>query len=416
MMAWLKPWQAQQKAYDAQRKRNVLLQAEHQSLLQTSTQSQQLMGTVSHALRTPMNAILGFMHLLQARVVDAPEALRLLHAMRQSADHLLTVIDDVLDDASLEAGVIAVHTETFALRDVLNICFDLFRQRAQEMGLNYTCEVDADVPQWVCTDRHRLTQIWVNLLGNAFKFTTQGQITLHVQADPEGIRFSVRDTGVGIAETAQARIFERYEQADTNTQSHYGGHGLGLSISRRLVTLMGGRMGVQSEQGKGALFWFTLPLTAAASPDATTTTSSRITTGTDKASEQTLRFLVADDHPINRLLLTQLLKTHWKHAEVTEVQSGAQALKLIEQEPFDMVLMDMVMPEMDGIDATQILRQHPHGKHLQVLGLTANINAQDLARFRAAGVNAIALKPFDATTLCNQIAQLLKEKRSSLDS
>jgi len=416
MTPWFKPWQAQQQAYEVQRKHNLALQDEHQALQQASAQGQQLMGRVSHALRTPMNAILGFMHLLQARVDDAPEARRLLRAMRQSADHLQTVIDDVLDDASLEAGVIAIHQETFALRDVLCVAFDLFHRRAQDAGLTYTCEVDDAVPHWVCSDRHRVTQILVNLLGNAFKFTAQGQITLRVQIDPEGLRFSVEDTGVGIAASEQARIFERYEQADTSTSSRYGGHGLGLSISNRLVTLMGGRMGVQSEEGKGALFWFTLPLTAEASPIQTAAMRDHTTNDTEKAQEQALHFLVVDDHPVHRLLLSQLLKTHWKHAVVNEAEGGAQALELLAQQPFDLVLMDMVMPEMDGIAATQAMRQHPHTENTPVLGLTANIHAQDLARFRVAGVNAIALKPFDATALCAQIAQLLKEKKSSRGS
>jgi CheY-like chemotaxis protein/anti-sigma regulatory factor (Ser/Thr protein kinase) len=416
MTPWFKPWQAQQQAYDAQRKRNLALQAEFQALQQASAQGQQLMGRVSHALRTPMNAILGFMHLLQARVDDAPEARRLLRAMRQSADHLQTVIDDVLDDASLEAGVIAINQETFALRDVITIVFDLFHQRAQDAEVIYICEIDEGVPHWVCTDRHRVTQILVNLLGNAFKFTAQGQITLRVQIDPEGLRFSVEDTGVGIAASEQARIFERYEQADTNTATRYGGHGLGLSISSRLVTLMGGRMGVQSEPGKGALFWFTLPLTPEASPEETTATLDDTTSAAENALEQAPRFLVVDDHPVHRLLLTQLLKTNWKHAEVMEAETGAQALERLTQQTVDLVLMDMVMPEMDGIAATQGLRQHPNTENTCVLGLTANIHAQDQVRFRAAGVNAIALKPFDATALCTQIAQLLKEKKSSQGS
>jgi CheY-like chemotaxis protein len=414
MMGWCKPWQAQQQAYEVQRQRNAALLAEQQALVQASEQSQHLMATVSHALRTPMNVILGFMHLLQARVGDTPEALQLLHGMRRSADHLLTVINDVMDDASLETGAISVSAETFVLRDVLSVSFDLFHQHAQDANLLYVCEVDEAVPQWVCTDPHRLTQILVNLLGNAFKFTAQGCITLRVQVDPEGLQFSVADTGVGIAETEQARVFERYEQADTHTQSRYGGHGLGLSISKRLVALMGGRMGVHSEQGKGALFWFTLPLTAVASKEMTSPTLARTTTDTENQPEQALRFLVVDDHGINRLLLTQLLKTHWKHAEVVEAQSGLQAVQLVQQQPFDMVLMDMVMPEMDGIEATRALRLH--AQDLRVLGLTANINAQDLTRFRAAGVNAVVLKPFKATALCAQIQQLLKEKKSSRDS
>jgi len=412
MMNWLKPWQAQQKAYDVQRQRHAALQAEQQALLQTALQGQRLMVNVSHALRTPMNAILGFMHLLQTRAADAPDAMQLLHGMRRSADHLLTVINDVLDDASLDTGKMALQAETFALRDTLNVAFELFRVRAQDAGLHYSCEVDDAVPLFIHTDRHRLTQVLVNLLGNAFKFTSQGHVCLRVQQSRDGLNFSVEDTGVGIAETDQARIFERFEQAGVNTQRRYGGHGLGLSISQGLVALMGGHMDVQSMLGKGSTFGFMLPLSVQVLPEVPTTTAPVEFKTHDGNQEEARIFLVVDDHAINRLLLTKLLTTHWTQGQVLTAESGAQALSLLQQQRVDAVLMDMVMPEMDGIEATQALRQSPHASDIPVLGLTANINPQDLARFTAAGVNALVLKPFDAAALCQQIERLLKEKKS----
>lgn len=419
MMNWLIPWHAQKKAYSVQRQRHAALEAERRALLQISAQGQQLMATVSHALRTPMHAILGFMHLLQTRAADVPEALQLLHGMRRSADHLLTVINDVLDDASLDTGAIAIHAETFPLRETLNVVFDLFRTRAQQMDLRYTCDVADDVPVYIHADRHRLTQVLLNLMGNALKFTTQGHVTLRVQQTSEGVMFSVEDTGLGISETDQARIFQRFEQADPNTQRQYGGYGLGLSISQRLVTLMGGRMCVQSVPGQGSTFGFTLPLSAGRSLDVTNTTS-QVPDDDAHVSAGNLgdvrTFLVVDDHAVNRLLLTQLLKTHCAPCEIFEAESGVQAVHLFQQHRFDLVLMDMVMPEMDGIATMHALRQNPHAPDTPVLGLTANINPQDIARFSAAGVNAVVLKPFDAAKLFARVGQLLKEKKSSQGS
>lgn len=420
MTNWFKPWLAQKKAHDAQCQRNTVLRADHQSLLQKTTQSQQLMVTVSHALRTPMNAILGFMHLLQTRAVDKPEALQLLSEMRRSADHLLTVINDVLDDASLDTGTMALHLETFALRDTLRVAFDLFRIRAQEAGLDYRCEVAEGVPRLIHTDRHRLTQVLVNLLGNAIKFTAQGHVILRVASINEGLEFSVEDTGVGIAETDQARIFERFEQVNLNTPQRHGGYGLGLSISQQLVALMGGCLTVQSTLGKGSTFRFTLPQRAEVLQEKAISATDQVADAKFKShadkQEEAQTFLVVDDHAINRLLMTQLLKTYWTESQVLVAESGAQALHLLQQHRIDAVLMDMVMPAMDGIETTQALRLNPHMQDIPVLGLTANINPQDLARFNAAGVNALVLKPFDAATLCAQLAQLLREKKSSQDS
>jgi CheY-like chemotaxis protein/nitrogen-specific signal transduction histidine kinase len=420
MMNWLKPWEGQQKAYDAQRQRHAALTAEQQALLQTTAQSQQLMATVSHALRTPMNAILGFMHLLQTTADDVPDALDLLKNMRRSTDHLLTVINDVLDDASLDTGTIVLQTEPCALRDSLSIAFDLFRMRAQEAGLHYSCEVDDAVPTLITTDRHRLTQVLVNLLGNAIKFTSQGHVTLRVQQTVEGIKFSVEDSGVGISEADQTRIFERFKRADIKTQPRYAGYGLGLSISQRLVVCMGGRMDVQSTLRQGSTFAFTLPHSTAVLPEPASTAGGLATDVKFKIDneppQEALTFLVVDDHAINRLLLSQLLKAHWTQCQVLTAESGTHALGMLQQHRIDAVLMDMVMPEMDGIEALQALRQNPHGQDIPVLGLTANIHPQDLARFRAAGVNALVLKPFDAATLCTQIGQLLREKKSSQGS
>ena len=401
-------------AYKASLQRNQELEDKRQELLRTSVMREQFIATVSHELRTPMNAILGFNNMLLARVKDNPQAIKILNHTRQSADHLLTVINDVLDYSQLQAGKINVQYETFALRDTVHTAFDLFAQRVESMHLQYTCTIDDNAPHWVRADRHRLMQILVNLLGNAIKFTHQGHVTLHVRQEPLCVRFSVRDSGIGISEAQQPKIFQRFVQAEDDIQSRYGGNGLGLSITQRLVELMGGHIGFESKPGVGSMFWFTLPLVEVAAPQVEAPKVKVLAT----SSEAVQRFLVVDDHSINRLLVRQILKNNWKNCELVEADNGLKALEALRQQRFDVVLMDMVMPEMDGIEATTALRQTLEAPACDtpVLGLTANVNPQDLERFSAAGINAVVLKPFDAVKVCAQAAQMLTEKKSSLGS
>ena len=400
--------------YNARAQRHEELEEKRKELMRTSELREQFISTVSHELRTPMNAILGFNNMLLARVKDNPQALKILNHTRQSADHLLTVINDVLDYSQLQAGKINVQSETFALRDTVNTAFDLFAQRIESSHVTYTCIIDDDVPHWVRADRHRLMQILVNLLGNAIKFTHQGHVTLRVRNQPLCVYFSVNDTGIGIDPKQQAHIFQRFVQANNEIQSRYGGNGLGLSITQRLVELMGGHIGFRSTVDVGSQFWFTLPLVEVAPPlPAMEENDAQVDT-----SATAKKFLIVDDHPINRLLVRQILTNRWKQCDLVEADNGVKALEVLRHQSFDVVLMDMVMPEMDGIEATYELRtRFPLPTcNTPVLGLTANVNQADLGRFTAAGVNALVLKPFDATQLCEQIETLLTEKKSSQGS
>jgi signal transduction histidine kinase/ActR/RegA family two-component response regulator len=401
-------------AYNVRKKRNQELEEKRQELLRTSALREQFIATVSHELRTPMNAILGFNAMLLARVKDNPQALKILNHTRQSADHLLTVINDVLDYSQLQAGQLSVHPEVFELRETVQTAFELFGARVESMHLSYRCEIGDTVPHWVKADRHRLMQVLVNLLGNAIKFTHQGFVTLQVQQLPLCVLFSVKDSGIGIAQAQQDKIFQRFMQADDDIQSRYGGNGLGLSISQRLVALMGGHIGFESQPGHGSTFWFTLPLTEVL-PEPVQVFDTEFASAT---SERVLRFLVVDDHPINRVLAHQILQNTWKNCELVDADNGAKALAILRTQDFDVVLMDMVMPEMDGIEATRALRHDLPAPACDtpVLGLTANVNPYDLERFTASGVNAVLLKPFDQAKMCAQIERLLTEKKSSLGS
>jgi signal transduction histidine kinase/CheY-like chemotaxis protein len=397
------------KAYSERLRRNQELEDTRQELERTSELREQFIANVSHELRTPMNAILGFNAMLLGRASDNLQALKILNHTRQSADHLMTVINDVLDYSQLQAGKIRVQYETFALHDTVNNAFSLFNPRVKSMHLQYRCEIGEGVPEWVNTDRHRLMQILVNLLGNAIKFTHQGHVILRVQSDALGVQFSVQDSGIGIAEHQKPRIFQRFAQAGDDIQSRYGGTGLGLSITQRLVELMGGKIGFESSWGQGSTFWFTLPLTAQAAPPQPVIGADMSTS----TNPQRLNFLVVDDHPINRLLVKKVLTNHWPHSQVVEAEDGTQAMAAVQKERFDAIFMDMVMPKMDGIETTLALRLEldEATRNTPVMGLTANVNPQDLERFKASGLNALMLKPFDPVQLCAQIEQLMLNRR-----
>ncbi len=381
------------------------LEAGRRELEHTLRMREHFIAIVSHELRTPMNAIVGFNALLLSRVQDRPQALNALQHTRQAADHLMTVIGDILDYSQLQAGKLAVQRETFALREVVMHAFELFLPRVQSHALDYRIEWDDALPAWVHTDRHRLMQVLVNLLGNALKFTHQGSVVLRVRWLDPGVEFSVQDTGIGILPEQRQRIFQRFSQADAHIQARYGGNGLGLAISKQLVGLLDGEMDFDSEAGQGTHFWFRLPLQASEAPERSA--SGNPIQAPMHTAAMAWRFLVVDDHPINRLLVKRVLQNAWPKAEVLEAVNGQQALEQLDQASVDLVLMDMVMPVMDGIEATQRLRQNPRWLQLPVMGLTANVNPVDLETFRQAGLSGVMLKPFEPAQLCKRIEHML---------
>ena len=393
------------KAIAALRTSNEELEARRQELQKILDIRDRFISSVSHELRTPMNAIMGFNDLLCANQAGNAKAMEVLALTQQSGEHLLTVINDVLDYSQFQSGKLAVNPQSFELRNTVDNAAGLFAHRLSSMKLAFTHEVDDKLSAWVWADRHRLMQILVNLLGNAIKFTPQGRVSLRVRAEGDSILFEVQDTGIGIAEEKLSMVFDRFSQATDQTQNLYGGNGLGLTISKRLVELMGGSIGVRSRLGEGSCFWFKLPLKVGHAPPPTDLADAQ------HADMRQLpwRFLVVDDVHINRMLLRQMLMLECPKAQIAEAVHGLEALQAMRQEAFDLVFMDMLMPQMDGIEACQRIRAELPAPacHTPVLGLTANVNTNDKERFMQAGANEFLLKPFARKDLMQVTQRLL---------
>ena len=385
--------------------RNDELEVKRQELQAISDIRDQFIASVSHELRTPMNAIMGFNDLLQSSQAANSKAMEVLQLTQQSGEHLLTVINDVLDYSQFQSGKLGIHPEPFELRKTVAHAMDLFDNRIKSMRLVFQSQIDEGLPAWVLADRHRLMQVLVNLLGNAIKFTQQGHVMLRVKQSDQSLVFEVEDTGIGISEDQQAKVFERFSQATVQTQAVYGGNGLGLAISKRLVELMGGEIGVKSQLGHGSVFWFTVPLVPAQAKVPEHVQHPRFA----NQQQHAWRFLIVDDVSMNRLLLRQILKLEYPQSLITEAEDGLAALQAINNEGFDLVFMDMVMPQMDGIEASKSIRStvDRQGQRLPILGLSANVNSSDRERFIDAGADDFLLKPYDRQTLVEVTERLL---------
>lgn len=388
---------------------NADLETAQKALIQAQSHKDEFIASVGHELRTPMNAILGLNGVLQTELRDQPEHLEIAEHIRLSTEQLLRLVNDILDFSQLEAGRLKLLEKPVLLAHALHSAVDAYRPRALEKSLQLQLEIDPLLPAWVRVDEQRLRQILNNLLDNAIKFTSQGQIWVRAKALQECIRFEVQDTGRGIPEDRQLQIFNRFEHADIQTNRAYGGTGLGLAICERLVSLQRGRIGVRSAAGQGALFWLELPLQAVSQP------TGGQTHAFTRSSAKGLRFLLVDDNAVNIMVAKLMLEKCWPDALVTSAESGEQALQALETHAFDVVLMDMIMPGMDGMETTRILRQHarPEVAQLPVIGLTANTNALDKERCLQSGMNDVLAKPMDILVVKEMVEALFTAERDS---
>jgi signal transduction histidine kinase/DNA-binding NarL/FixJ family response regulator len=365
------------------------------------------LANMSHELRTPLNAVLGYAQILQREQGLGQREAVGLETIRRSGEHLLTLINSVLDVARIEAGKVELYPDTVSLPTLLRTVTDIIQVNAREKYLQFHCDMPADLPDIVRVDEKRLGQVLLNLLSNAVKFTEHGEVRLQLRrlsGDPVGVRlrFLVADTGIGIGAHQLATIFQPFEQA-ADVQRRYGGTGLGLAISQQLVGLMGSVIEVESALGRGSRFWFDLDLPLAhVELPLPPVSRARFVRGYPGPRR---RVLVVDDVPGNRATMVDFLTP--LGFEVIEADNGASGLAAAQQAHPDLVLMDNVMPVMDGLEATRRLRQLPDMRNVAVVMVSASASAEDQQNSLAVGANAFLPKPIDLDRLLSEVGRLL---------
>lgn len=376
------------------------LEVATEELAKSTKAKSEFLATMSHEIRTPMNAILGMTHLLKQ---DSPrkDQVEPINILDFSGKTLLSLIDDVLDFSKIEAGKIEFENIEFELKKLINVIIESFKATASNKGIELKNEIADGIPNVLIGDPARLTQILNNLVSNALKFTEEGEVTLEVSTvsdydDAVRLRFSIIDTGIGIEEERVNSIFESFTQASQNTKRLFGGTGLGLTISKQLTELQGGKISVESKEGEGSTFMIELTFDKG-------TESSEVKEHTKKESDTHsitgLKVLLAEDNVVNQKVMIRFLE-RW-NIEMEVVNNGEEALEAIKHSNFDVILMDLQMPKMDGYETSEQIRKldDPYKRNTPIIALTAAALKEVREKVYAAGMNDFVTKPFNPVDL-----------------